>query len=151
MRPLRFLPLVLKQVLRHRVRTVLTVSGIATAMFLFTTVQAMQHGVALATRFTADDTTMIVYRKDRFCPATSALPEDYRSRLEQIDGVISVMPVKVVVSNCRTSLDVVIFRGVPKDEFLTQRGRKIDEDTTPAPPIACQQPPADSPVQQFTG
>ena len=125
MTPLRFGPLVGKQVARHRVRTLLTVSGIAVAMFLFSAVQAMQRGVTDATRVTAGETTLVVYRKDRFCPATSVLPQDYQARIEQIDGVVSALPVKVVVSNCRTSLDVVTFRGVPKDEFLAQRGGAI--------------------------
>jgi putative ABC transport system permease protein len=123
--PLRYAPLVVKQVVRHRVRTLLTVSGIAIAMFLFSAVQAMQRGVAQATRITAGETTLVVYRKDRFCPATSVLPQDYRSRIERIEGVVSVLPIKIVVSNCRTSLDVVTFRGVPKDEFLAQRGSAI--------------------------
>lgn len=122
---LRFVPLVLKQVVRHRVRTALTVMGIAISMFLFTSVQAMQRGVASATRATAQDTTLVVYRKDRFCPATSALPQDYGPKIARLAGVASVMPVKVVVSNCRTSLDVVTFRGVPKDAFLADRGDKL--------------------------
>lgn len=125
MSALRFLPYVLKQAARHRVRTLLTVSGIAIAMFLFTGVQAMQRGVAIATTATAKDTTLVVYRKDRFCPATSELPQDYQSRIERIEGVVSAIPVKVVVSNCRTSLDVVTFRGVPKDDFLSDRGSRI--------------------------
>lgn len=119
---LRCIPLVLKQTLRHRVRSGLTIAGIAVAMFLFTTVQAMRAGVAQATGATAKDTTLVVYRKDRFCPATSRLPQDYQSRIERIDGVESVMPVQVVVNNCRTSLDVVTFRGVPKEAFLRDRG-----------------------------
>ncbi len=123
---IRFLPLVLKQVTRHRVRTLLTAAGIAIAMFLFTAVQAMQRGVTLATRETARDTTLVVYRKDRYCPATSVLPQDYRSRIERIEGVVSVLPVKVVVSNCRTSLDVVTFRGVPKEEFLTRSAATLE-------------------------
>ncbi len=122
----RYVPLVVKQVIRHRVRTLLTVSGIAIAMFLFTTIQAMQRGVTAATQETAADTTLVVYRKDRFCPLTSMLPQDYQSRIERIEGVVSVMPVKVVVSNCRTSLDVVTFRGVPKDEFIADRGDTIE-------------------------
>ena len=63
----RFLPYVFRQLTRHRVRTVLTMSGIAVAMFLFTSVRAMQDGVSAATKQTADDTTLVVYRKDRFC------------------------------------------------------------------------------------
>jgi putative ABC transport system permease protein len=121
----RYLPLVLKQISRHRARTLLTLSGIAISMFLFTAVGAMQHGVSTATRASALDTTLVVYRKDRFCPATSILPQDYQSRIERIPGVLSAIPVKVVVSNCRTSLDVVTFRGVPKDKFLDDRAERL--------------------------
>ncbi len=117
----RFLPIILKHITRHRVRTGLTAAGIAVAMFLFTAVQAMHHGVTLATRSTAEDSTLVVYRKDRFCPATSQMPQDYESRIARINGVSSVIPIAIVVTNCRTSLDVVTFRGVPKEQFLAQR------------------------------
>ncbi len=125
MNPLRCIPYALKQVTRHRVRSILTITGIAIAMFLFTTVQAMNDGVTTATRATAEDTTLVVYREDRYCPATSELPQDYQGRISRIEGVASVIPVKVVVSNCRTSLDVVTFRGVPKDDFLSDRGNAL--------------------------
>jgi putative ABC transport system permease protein len=118
MLPFKYIPLVLKQVFRHRTRTLLTVAGVATAMFLFTAVQAMQAGVKQATQTTAKDTTLVVYRENRFCPATSRLPEYYGERIAKITGVVSVVPMKVVVNNCRTSLDVVTFRGVPEEEFV---------------------------------
>src|SRR3954470_2838449 len=114
----RFIPLVLKQVVRHRTRTSLTVAGVATAMFLFTAVQAMQAGVREATQTTAKDTTLVVYRQNRFCPATSRLPEYYGDRIAKIPHVTSVIPMKIVVNNCRTSLDVVTFRGVPEERFV---------------------------------
>ncbi len=119
---LRYGPLVLKQVLRQRGRTLLTAAGIAIAMFLFTLVQALQAGVRTATEQTAGDTTLVVYRQSRFCPATSELPEDYGPRIAKLPGVAAVTPMKIVVTNCRTSLDVVTFRGVPKEAFLAQRG-----------------------------
>ncbi len=124
-RPLAWGPYVAKQVLRHRARSALTLLGIAVAMFLLTAVRAMQAGVAEATQATAADTTLVVYRKDRFCPATSVLPEDYRRRIESLEGVTTVLPMKVVVSNCRTSLDVVTFRGVPRETFLESRADAI--------------------------
>jgi len=71
----RLVPTVLRQVLRHRTRTLLTAAGVAVAMFLFITVQSLQHGVRQATEVTAADTMLIVYRENRFCPATSRLPE----------------------------------------------------------------------------
>src|SRR3954467_7858509 len=115
---LKFLPLVLKQVIRHRTRTLLTVGGVATAMFLFTAVQAMQAGVRDATQTTAKDTTLVVYRQNRFCPATSRLPEYYGDRIPRVPHVASLVPMKILVNNCRTSLDVVTFRGVPEDAFV---------------------------------
>ena len=117
MLPIRLFPFVFKQIVRHRTRTLLTLAGVATAMFLFTAVQAMQHGVRDATQTTAKDTTLIVYRQNRFCPATSRLPEYYGDRIAKMPHVVSVMPMKIVVNNCRTSLDVVTFRGVPEDRF----------------------------------
>ena len=116
----KFIPLVLKQVIRHPVRSLLTVGGVATAMFLFVAVQAMQRGVHTATYESAVDNTLVVYREDRFCPFTSRLPEYYLERIERIDGVRSVIPMKIAVNNCRASLDVVTFRGVPRDRFVEQ-------------------------------
>ncbi len=123
--PPRMIPLVLKQVARHRVRTSLTVLGIATAMFLFTAVRSVQAGVAEATTASAADSILIVYRESRFCPFTSRLPEDYAARIRRIPGVVSAIPVKVVVSNCRASLDVVNYRGVPAEEFARGPGRDL--------------------------
>lgn len=114
---LRYIPLVLKQVLRHRARTTLTVLGVASAMFLFSVVQALQQAVTEATSATGKETTLVVYRQNRFCPFSSRLPESYERRIERVAGVASVVPMKIVVSNCRASLDVVTFRGVPREDF----------------------------------
>lgn len=118
MLPLRFIPLVLKHVLRHRMRSLLTVAGVAIAMFLFCAVQAMQRGVEEATEVSAADTTLVVYRENRYCPFTSRLPEHYGRRIAEIPGVQSVTPMRIQVSNCRASLDVVTFRGVPAQQFI---------------------------------
>lgn len=124
--PPRFIPVVLKQVLRHRTRSVLTVLGVAVAMFLFCTVRALQAGAESVTAARAGDTRLVVYRKDRYCPFTSRMPESYAPRIAQIPGVASVVPMKISVSNCRTSLDVVIFRGVPEKEFLDEYGPRLE-------------------------
>lgn len=115
---MRFLRLVAKMLWRNRTRTLLTVSGVTVAMFLFCAVEAMRAGVERATRVTADDTVLVVYRENRYCPFTSRLPQYYGSRIEAIPGVVSAVPMKIMVSNCRASLDVVTFRGVPEDDFV---------------------------------
>ena len=121
----RFIPFVLKQVVRHPFRSMLTVGGVATAMFLFVAVQAMQRGVHLATVEEAEDNTLVVYRKDRFCPFTSRLPQHYLDKIEKTDGVRTAMPMKVVINNCRTSLDVVTFRGVHVESFVEQHASQL--------------------------
>jgi putative ABC transport system permease protein len=122
----KFIPLIWRQVVRHRTRTLLTLAGVATAMFLFTAVEAMQSGVRDATQTTAKDTTLVVYRQNRFCPATSRLPEYYGDRIAKVPHVVSVVPMKIVVNNCRTSLDVVIFRGVPEEQFISQYAKSFE-------------------------
>ena len=114
---MKFLLLTTKQLIRHPVRTLLTASGVAVAMFLFCAVEAMRRGVERATEMTANDTTLVVYRENRFCPFTSRLPQYYQDRIEAIAGVERVIPMRIQVSNCRASLDVVTFRGVPEGDF----------------------------------
>lgn len=121
----RYIPLILKQALRHRTRSLLTVAGVTVAMFLFSAVQAMQGGVRAATVRNATDTTLVVYRKDRYCPYSSRLPQGYAERIARLPGVAGVVPIKITVSNCRTSLDVVAFRGVPQAHFVETYGRSL--------------------------
>lgn len=118
----RFIPVIVKQLARHRVRTVLTVAGVSVAMFLFIAVQSLQEGVTRATQAAASDTTLVVYRENRFCPATSRLPQFYVDRIVKTPGVTSAVPVKIVVNNCRASLDVITFRGVPRDDIAGPGG-----------------------------
>lgn len=113
------------QLTRHRVRSLLTVLGVASGMFLFTAVETLQRSLAEATEQTAADTTLVVYRENRFCPSTSRLPEHYAEQIRRIEGVREVIPVQVVVNNCGASLDVVTFRGVPPG-LLTRFAPEIE-------------------------
>lgn len=127
----KFIPVVLKQVWRHRTGSALTVLGVAAAMFLFCSVLAVQRGVADATRAVAGDTSLVVYRENRYCPFTSRLPQNYTGRIARLPGVAGVVPMRIVVSNCRASLDVVTFRGVP-DEAVTALGLEVAQGSVPA-------------------
>jgi len=123
--PLRFLPVVWKPLLRRRTRSVLTILGVATSMFLFGAVRALHEGLREATQRTAGDSVLVVYRQDRFCPFTSKLPEDYEARIRRVPGVAEAIPMRIVVSNCRASLDVVTFRGVPREMFAAGEARRF--------------------------
>ena len=128
MKFLNLLNLAAKHVARNRTRSILTWLGVATGMFLFTTIETMQQSLKEATIVTANDTTLVVYRENRFCPSTSRLPEHYKEEIEAIDGVTVVMPMQIVVNNCGTSLDVVVFRGIVKEHIQAlSKDIKIEE------------------------
>lgn len=110
---LRLVPLSIKQLVRHRVRTLLTVIGIGAGMFLFALVESMQAAVARSTAIDASDMTLVVYRENRYCPSTSRLPLYYEDEIRRIPGVREVIPIQITVNNCGASLDIVTFRGVP--------------------------------------
>jgi putative ABC transport system permease protein len=118
MRPLlNLFQLALRQALRHRTRSILTILGVGVGMFLFSSVETMQAALREATEIEAGDTTLVVYRENRFCPSTSRLPEHYLTRIRAIDGVAEAIPVQVAVNNCGASLDVIAFRGVPREDL----------------------------------
>ena len=110
---IRLVPLSVKQLVRHRVRTLLTVLGIAAGMFLYALIENMQAAVARSTSIEASDLTLVVYRENRYCPSTSRLPLYYEDEIRRIPGVREVIPIQITVNNCGASLDIVTFRGVP--------------------------------------
>ncbi len=111
---------------RRPTRSALVIAGVAVAVFLYCTVDATRTGVDRTTKRAASETALIVYRQNRFCPFTSQLPQYYENEIRKIPGVATVTPVKIVVSNCRASLDVVTFRGVPSETFARDRSSGVD-------------------------
>lgn len=108
-----------KQIVRHRLRSVLTILGVAAGMFLYTAVQSMQSSLESVTKSGANESTLVVYRENRFCPMTSRLPEYYLPEIERIDGVVEAIPIQISVNNCGASLDVITFRGVPPETLAS--------------------------------
>ena len=118
---MKFIPYVLKTLWRHRSRTILTVTGSAVAIFVFCFVGAVQEGMNdLQTRQESEG-TLIAFQKNKFCPATSHLPQDYDVQIGKLKGVKDVVPVQVFTNNCRASLDIVVFYGVPPKKLRAAR------------------------------
>lgn len=117
-----FLPYVLKSLWRHRARSLLTVAGAAVAMFVFCVVGSVQEGLDRMVNDEQSQRTLIVFQENRFCPATSKLPLDYAAQVRKIPGVQDVMPIQVWTNNCRASLDIIVFNGVPAQQ-LKDRGQ----------------------------
>ncbi len=117
----RFVPYILKSLLRHRTRSMLTVSGAAVAFFVFCFVGAVQEGLERLTSGHDAQQSLIVFQENRFCPTTSRLPEDYSRTIKELPGVRDVVPMQVWTNNCRASLDIVVFNGAPPEKLKSTR------------------------------
>lgn len=123
---MKFLPYILKTLWRHRARTVLTASGSAVALFVFCFVGAVQEGMNDLRRRQEAKGALIAFQANKFCPATSHLPQDYDVQIAHLDGVREVVPVQVFTNNCRASLDVVVFYGVPPQKLRKVRDFELE-------------------------
>ncbi|QDV07866.1 Macrolide export ATP-binding/permease protein MacB [Planctomycetes bacterium Poly30] len=122
---MRFLRLILVNLKRRKGRTALTILGVACALALLVLVESLGTGMAEAMDSTDAARTLVVFRKNRYCPQTSFLPESYTRHIEGVEGVDTVLPVKVYLNNCRASLDLVTFQGAPVEEMLAQRSIEV--------------------------
>ncbi len=122
---LNFLPYIVKSLWRHRTRSLLTVSGAAVALLVFCFVGAVQQGLRTLTESQTAGRTLIVFQENRFCPQSSALPQDYGRTIEKIPGVAAAVPIKVFTNNCRASLDSIVFQGWPQDQLRKFRSLSL--------------------------
>jgi putative ABC transport system permease protein len=106
-------------------RSALTVSGAAVAMFVFTFVGSVQEGMANLNRGNRTERTLISFQANRFCPSTSRMPEDYAQTIAKMPGVEEVVPIKVFMNNCRASLDLVVFHGLPAEKLRRIRDLQL--------------------------
>jgi putative ABC transport system permease protein len=118
---IRLIPYVLKTLWRHRSRTILTVTGSAVALFVFCFVGSVQQGMNDLQHRQSEKRALVAFQANKFCPATSHLPQDYESEILELDGVREVVPIQVFTNNCRASLDVVVFYGVPPRKLRVAR------------------------------
>lgn len=121
----KFLPYILKTLWRHRSRTILTVSGSAVALFVFCFVGAVQQGMNDLQQRQESKQSLIMFQANKFCPATSHLPQDYESKIKRLDGIREVVPIQVFTNNCRASLDVIVFYGVPPKKLRAARNFEL--------------------------
>jgi putative ABC transport system permease protein len=122
---MKLLKLIRKNLRRRPMRTALTAGGVLCAMLLLVLVESMGAGLDEALSGAEAARTLIVYQQNRYCPQTSSMPEWYAKRIAEVDGVVSVLPVKIFLNNCRASLDLVAFQGAPADQLLASRRLEV--------------------------
>jgi putative ABC transport system permease protein len=65
--------------------------------------------------------SLVMFQANKFCPATSHLPQDYEAKIKKLSGVRDVVPIQVFTNNCRASLDVIVFYGLPAEKLRNAR------------------------------
>src|SRR5262249_7567283 len=65
------------------------------------------------------------FQANRFCAFTSRVQEDYARTLAKMPGVVEAVPITVYLNNCRASLDLVVFNGLPPQKLLKIRDLKL--------------------------
>ncbi|WP_417383268.1 ABC transporter permease [Gimesia sp.] len=118
---MKLIAYIMKTLWGHRARTMLTVAGSAVALFVFCFIQSIQEGMNDLKQRQEARGSLIVFQANKFCPATSHLPQDYDQQISRLKGVKDVIPIQVFTNNCRASLDVVVFYGVPPKKLRSAR------------------------------
>ena len=81
---MRYLPLVWRNLARHKVRTVFTALSILVAFFLFGLLGAIRKGFEMGLDITGADRLITIHKVSLIQP----LPERYGARIEAVDGVV---------------------------------------------------------------
>jgi putative ABC transport system permease protein len=100
-------------------------SGSAVALFVFCFVGAVQEGMNDLQHRQESKQSLVMFQANKFCPATSHLPQDYESKIKRLDGVRDVVPIQVFTNNCRASLDVIVFYGLQPKKLRTARDFRL--------------------------
>lgn len=112
---------------RQPTRTCLTVGGTAAAITVWFLLGSLREGLERLVTDRRAERTLIVFQANRFCPSTSRLPEDYVRAIAALPGVQEVIPIQVHTNNCRASLDVILFHGIPAEKLRARRAIEIVE------------------------
>jgi len=125
---MRFAKLIIRNLLRSRTRTLLTLSGIAVSMFIFAALLGLDGGVNRMLAESSGEDVLIVFERYKACPPYSNLPVHYRNVIKQLEFVEAVMPVRFLLSNCGTTTDLIAVHGVEPELLRELRELEIDDE-----------------------
>ncbi len=125
---MRFLVLIIRNILRSRVRSSLTFIAVAISVFIFAALLSLDHGVQRMIRATGGDRVLIVFEKYKACPPFSRLPVHYADQIAALPHVTTVMPVRFLLSFCGTTIDLVSVHGIEPDKLRRFHNLDLPEE-----------------------
>lgn len=120
----RFTPLVVKQLLRNRRRSVLTFLGLVMSFFLFTSLESILHTLNTILERTGSEAT--VFTRPRYGVAfwSAAIPESYVPRIRATPGVRQSTPYLFFVGEGKKVGEFTLALGV--DPYTVRQVRRME-------------------------
>lgn len=125
---MKFVALILRNLIRSKVRSGLTFVAIMISVFIFSSLLSLDNGVQQMIAATGGEQILIVFEKYKACPPYSRLPVHYADQIEQLPHVSSVMPVRFLLSFCGTTTDLVSVHGVAPDRLRRFRALALPDE-----------------------
>jgi len=120
--------LAFKNLMANKIRTLLSIAGVAVCVFIFSGIQTLDDGLKRMVAETGGREILIVFQKYKACPPYSKIPISFLDQIKNLDHVKEIMPVKFLMSNCGTTTDLVVIHGVEKNILRKIRNLKFDND-----------------------
>ena len=124
---MKFAKLVIRNLLRSKARTLLTMLGVGVSIFIFAALVSLDRGVQRMIEQTGDDTVLTVFDRYKACPPNSKLPSHYGDKIAALPGVAETMSLRFLLSTCRTTTDLVAVHGIEVDKLRRFKALTIDE------------------------
>jgi putative ABC transport system permease protein len=124
---MKTLKLMLRNLTRQPLRTMLTMLGVAASIFIFAALLSLDHGTRAMVEQSSSANIVTVFEKYKACPPYSRIPIAYGETIAELPHVVDVMPERFLLSNCKTTTDLVAVHGIPPDKLRDFREIEIDD------------------------
>ena len=121
---MKFLPLILKNIMRNRRRTLLMAAGIAVAVFVISALLTVEAGFGTLIG-SAEDTLLNVREKGLACPVTSRVFDSYLHSIQRNPSVRSATGVLRGLYTYRSKDNMVVVSGVDYDSFRDLKAIRV--------------------------
>lgn len=125
---LRMLPYLWHSLWRSRGRTILTILGVAVAIFVFLALQAAIQAVTAPTREAGSDRLLNVREAARSNVMASRLPMGFEMRIEEIPGVQAATAVLSDLAVVGEEKVHIFVRGIDLSKYLLVHPIKVDRE-----------------------
>lgn len=122
---LRFLPLLWANLWRNRRRSLLTILGVAVAIYVYATLGAAIDGITFPVRQVGAERVLNVREAARANVLSSRLPQSYEDRVADVAGVVEATGVLADLAVVGTDRVHIFVRGVDPERFQRVQGLTI--------------------------